>query len=332
MFIGDYKMGYSRLSFPKNTRVLVTGGAGFIGSNICEAILSLGGEVICLDNLSTGRMDNINHLLPNRHFKFIEGDVQNYNTCLEATKNIDYVIHQAAWGSVPRSIEMPLFYELNNVSGTLNIFDASKKNGVKKVVFASSSSVYGDSDILPKKEGHEGNVLSPYALTKKIDEEYARLFYLLYGLPTIGLRYFNVFGKRQNPNGQYAAVIPKFIKDCLNNNPSIINGDGTYSRDFTYVENVVEANIKACLLSDERSYGKSFNIAFGGRVTIKELYDTICSILNCENRAVYGSIRKGDIPHSNADISLAKACFNYSPDYSFYDGIKLAINWYKDNI
>lgn len=316
-------------NFRENDRIVVTGGAGFIGSNICEAILNSGASVICLDNLSNGRMENINHLLVNRKFKFIKGDIQDFELLLEVFKNADYVIHEAAWGSVPRSIKMPQFYETNNVSGTINVFEAALRCGVKKVVYASSSSVYGDSTILPKKEGNEGKVLSPYALTKKIDEEYARLYYKLYGLPTIGLRYFNVFGKRQDPNGQYAAVIPLFVKSCIKGEPVFINGDGSYSRDFTYVENVVEANIKALLLSDEKSYGEAFNIAYGGRVTINELYNTIAKLLNCDIKPIYREIRAGDIPHSNADITKAKKYFNYNPKYSFDDGIRLAIDWYK---
>lgn len=325
-------MSYLELKFEPNTKALVTGGAGFIGSNICEALVNKGVFVVCLDNLSTGKIDNISHLMKNKNFKFVKGDIQDLQTCLDCSKGVDYIIHEAAWGSVPRSVEMPLFYELNNVSGTLNIFESARINGVKKVVYASSSSVYGDSDKLPKKEGFEGSVLSPYALTKKVDEEYGRLFYELYGVKTIGLRYFNVFGKRQDPNGQYAAVIPKFIKACLNNERSYINGDGSYSRDFTYVENVVEANLKAVLLSDERSYGKAFNIAFGGRVTINDLYQTIAKLLGSHLQPIYRSNRVGDIPHSNADISRAKECFCYSPSYSFEDGIKLAIDWYKNNL
>ena len=323
-------MAYSYLSFPKNTTILVTGGAGFIGSNICDALISMNVSVVCLDDFSTGKEENIKHLLNNPRFKLIKGDVKDFNVCLAASQKVDYVIHQAAWGSVPRSIEMPQFYELNNVSGTLNMFEAAKINNVKKVVYASSSSVYGDSTKLPKIEGEEGIPLSPYALTKRIDEEYGRLYYKFYGLPTIGLRYFNVFGKRQNPNGQYAAVIPKFVTACLKGEQSTINGDGSYSRDFTYVENVVEANIKACLLSNEDSFGKAFNIAYGGRVTILDLYNTIAELLNCNLKPIFKNVRPGDVPHSNASIECAKKAFDYNPSYSFTDGIKLAIEWYKN--
>lgn len=325
-------MGYIDVKFPKGTRILVTGGAGFIGSNICDALIGKGVEVTCLDNFSTGKRENIEHLIKNPSFKLIEGDVVSLETCLSASKDVDYIIHEAAWGSVPRSIEMPLFYEKNNVLGTMNIFEAARINGVKKVVYASSSSVYGDSETLPKKEGKEGNVLSPYALTKKVDEEYSRLFYKLYGVKSVGLRYFNVFGRRQDPNGQYAAVIPKFVKACLNNEPSYINGDGSYSRDFTYIDNVIEANLKALLYSDERAYGKAFNIAYGGQVTIKDLYHTISNLLDCKLDPIYRANRPGDIPHSNANINFARDCFNYDPSYSFDEGIKLAIDWYKENL
>lgn len=323
-------MSFKEVVIPERTKVLVTGGAGFIGSNLCDALIEKGAKVVCFDNFSNGKMENIEHLLSNKNFTLIKDDISNFDKLLEVTKGVDYIFHEAAWGSVPRSISMPQFYELNNVSGTVNVFDAAKRNGVKKVIYASSSSVYGDSEVLPKKEGGEGKVLSPYALTKKVDEEYGRLYFKLYGLPTIGLRYFNVFGRRQDPNGQYAAVIPLFVKACINNEPAYINGDGTYSRDFTYVDNVVEANLKAAFCSDERSYGEAFNIAYGGRVTIGDLYKEIAKLLNCKNEPIYREIRKGDIPHSNADITKAKTLFSYNPSYSFFDGIKLAIDWYKN--
>ena len=325
-------MGYQNVVFPKGTKILVTGGAGFIGSNICDALLEKDVDVVCLDNFSTGKKENIEHLLNNPKFKLIQGDITILETCLSASEGVDYIIHQAAWGSVPRSIEMPLFYEKNNVLGTMNIFEAARVNKVKKVVFASSSSVYGDSDVLPKKEGNEGKTLSPYALTKRIDEEYSRLFYKFYGVKSIGLRYFNVFGRRQDPNGQYAAVIPKFVSACLKNEVSYINGDGSYSRDFTYIDNVIEANIKALVNSDERSYGRAFNVAFGGQITIEQLYYSIADLLHCNIKPIHRENRLGDIPHSNADISDAKNCFGYDPSYSFEQGIKIAIDWYKFNL
>lgn len=238
-------MGYKDLKFDENSIFLVTGGAGFIGSNLCEAILDMGYKVRCLDNLSTGKYENIEPLTANPDFTFIKGDIRELDTCLEAAKGVSYVLNQAAWGSVPRSIEMPLLYEEINIRGTLNMMEASRQNGVKKFVYASSSSVYGDHPVLPKKEGAEGKVLSPYALTKKVDEEYGRLYKVLYGLDTYGMRYFNVFGRRQDPEGMYAAVIPKFIKQLMHGEVPTINGDGRQSRDFTYIDNVIEANLKA---------------------------------------------------------------------------------------
>ena len=238
-------MSYQDVKFDKDSVFLVTGGAGFIGSNICEALVNMGYTVRCLDNLSTGKYENIEPLVGKDNFTFIKGDIRELDTCMEATKGVDYVMNQAAWGSVPRSIEMPLLYEEINIRGTLNMMEASRQNGVKKFVYASSSSVYGNTPTLPKKEGQEGKVISPYALTKKVDEEYGRLYKELYGLDTYGLRYFNVFGRRQDPNGMYAAVIPKFIKQLLHGEVPTINGDGKQSRDFTYIDNVIEGNLRA---------------------------------------------------------------------------------------
>lgn len=325
-------MGYKELVFDSDVKFLVTGGAGFIGSNLCEAILNLGYNVRCLDNLSTGKKANIVHLLDNEKFEFVEGDIRDIDICLKVTKDVDYVLHQAAWGSVPRSIEMPILYEEINIKGTLNMLEAARVNKVKKFVYASSSSVYGDDANLPKVEGREGKVLSPYALTKKVNEEYARLYTILYGLDTYGLRYFNVFGKRQDPNGQYAAVIPKFIKQLLNDESPIINGDGTFSRDFTYIENVIEANLKACLASSKYA-GLSFNIAYGDRYTINDVYEVLSEILDKKHiKPIYGPIRKGDVPHSKASIELATKCIEYSPDWNFIKGIKDSIIWYKENL
>lgn len=324
-------MGYKNVKFDKDSTFLVTGGAGFIGSNICEALLNMGYKVRCLDNLSTGKIENIQPFLENDNFKFIKGDIIDFETCMEVCKGVDYVMHEAAWGSVPRSIAMPREYEKINIGGTLNMLEAARQNGVKKFVYASSSSVYGDEPNLPKTEGREGNLLSPYALTKRVDEEYAKLYTKLYGLDTYGLRYFNVFGRRQNPDGAYAAVIPKFIKMLLNGEKPIINGDGKQSRDFTYVENVVEANIKACLAPSEFA-GNVFNVAYGGREYLIDIYNGLCDILNVNITPEFGPDRVGDIKHSNADISKAKEMLNYSPDYSFQDGIKLAIEWYKENL
>ena len=246
-------MGIENIKFPENTKFLVTGGAGFIGSNLTEAILNLGYKVRVLDNFSTGKRENIEAFLNNKNFELLEGDIRDIETCRKACEGVDYVLHQAAWGSVPRSIKMPVLYEEINVKGHLNMMEAARENKVKKFVYASSSSVYGDHPVLPKKEGVEGNILSPYALTKKVNEEFADLYFRLYGLETIGMRYFNVFGRRQDPNGFYAAVIPKFVKQLINNEAPQINGDGETSRDFTYIDNVIEANLKACLAGKEAS-------------------------------------------------------------------------------
>ncbi|MBR6770879.1 MAG: SDR family oxidoreductase [Lachnospiraceae bacterium] len=324
-------MGYQELTFDKDSIFLVTGGAGFIGSNLCEALLEMGYRVRCLDNLSTGKYENIEPFITHEAFTFIEGDIRDLDTCLNTTEGVDYVLNQAAWGSVPRSIEMPLLYEEINIRGTLNMMEASRQNGVKKFVYASSSSVYGDHPQLPKKEGVEGNVLSPYALTKKVDEEYGRLYHQLYGLDTYGLRYFNVFGRRQNPDGAYAAVIPKFIRMLLNGETPTINGDGRQSRDFTYIDNVIEANLKACLASSEAA-GKAFNIGAGGREYLIDVYHDLCRALALQVEPNFGPPRQGDIRDSNADITRARELLGYHPEYDFSRGIALAIDWYKENL
>lgn len=324
-------MGYRNLKFDENSIFLVTGGAGFIGSNLCEAILEMGYKVRCLDNLSTGKQENVDLFIDNPNYEFIKGDITDLDVCMKACKNVDYVLNQAAWGSVPRSIEMPLYYEKVNISGTLNMLEAARQNNVKKFVYASSSSVYGDSVTLPKVEGDEGNLLSPYALTKRVDEEYAKLYKKLYNLDTYGLRYFNVFGKRQTPDGAYAAVIPKFIKQLINNESPTINGDGKQSRDFTYIENVIEANLKACL-ADSNASGQAYNIAYGGREYLIDIYNNLCEALNKKIEPIYGPDRPGDIKHSNASIEKAKKYLGYNPYYSFEDGIKLAIDWYIKNL
>ena len=322
-------MGYQNITFDKDSIFLVTGGAGFIGSNICEALVNMGYNVRCLDNLSTGKYENIEALTENERFTFIKGDIRDLNTCTEAAKGVDYVLNQAAWGSVPRSIEMPLLYEEINIRGTLNMMEASRQNGVKKFVYASSSSVYGDSLALPKKEGQEGKVISPYALTKKVDEEYGRLYKELYGLDTYGLRYFNVFGRRQDPEGMYAAVIPKFIRQLLHGEVPTINGDGRQSRDFTYIDNVIEANLRACKASGEAA-GQAYNIGAGGRLFLIDIYNYLCKAL-CKNvEPNYGPPRKGDVRDSNADIGKARELLGYDPEYDFERGIALAIDWYKE--
>ena len=324
-------MGYQNLNFPEGSTFLVTGGAGFIGSNLCEAILNLGYKVRCLDDLSTGKQENVDAFLENPNYTFIKGDIKDLDTCMKACDGVDYVLNQAAWGSVPRSIEMPLFYCTNNIQGTLNMLEAARHNGVMKFVYASSSSVYGDEPNLPKTEGREGNLLSPYALTKMCDEEWAKQYTKHYGLDTYGLRYFNVFGRRQDPNGAYAAVIPKFIKQLLDGEQPTINGDGRQSRDFTYIENVIEANLKACLAPHEAA-GEAFNIAFGGREYLIDIYYGLTEALNVNIEPKFGPDRAGDIKHSNADINKAKKMFGYDPEWSFERGIKAAIEWYRENL
>lgn len=324
-------MGYENVIFEENSLFLVTGGAGFIGSNLCEAILNKGYRVRCLDNLSTGNRKHIDMFLHHQNYEFMEGDIRDLDTCLKACEGVDFVLHQAAWGSVPRSIEMPLLYEDINIKGMLNMLEAARQNSVKKFVYASSSSVYGDEPTLPKVEGREGKVLSPYALTKKVNEEYARLYSNLYGLDTYGLRYFNVFGRRQNPEGAYAAVIPKFLKQLLNDEAPSINGDGKQSRDFTYIENVIEANLKACQTSGKFA-GNAYNVAFGGQEYLIDVYYMLTGSLKKKIEPIYLPERAGDIKHSNADISKAHKEMDYEPEYSFEQGILEAIEWYKENL
>lgn len=324
-------MSYKNLEFPENSLFLVTGGAGFIGSNLCEAILNMGYRVRCLDDLSTGHQKNVDMFLDNPNYEFILGDIKDLNICKKACEGVDYVLNQAAWGSVPRSIEMPLFYANNNIIGTVNMLEAARLAGVKKFVYASSSSVYGDEPNLPKKEGREGNLLSPYALTKRVDEEFAKMYTKFYQLDTYGMRYFNVFGRRQDPNGAYAAVIPKFIKLLMNDEVPTINGDGKQSRDFTYIDNVIEANLKACLATSEAA-GEAYNIAYGGREYLIDIFYGLADALDKQIEPNFGPDRPGDIKHSNADISKARDLLGYNPEYSFDEGIKLAIDWYKENL
>jgi UDP-N-acetylglucosamine/UDP-N-acetylgalactosamine 4-epimerase len=324
-------MGYEDIRFPEGTKFLVTGSAGFIGSNLVEAILKLGYQVRGLDDFSTGKRENVEEFVNNDNYEFVEGDIRDLNTCMKVCDGVDFVLHQAAWGSVPRSIEMPLLYEEINIKGTLNMMEAARLRGVQKFVYASSSSVYGDEPNLPKKEGREGNLLSPYALTKRVNEEYGKLYTKLYGLDTYGLRYFNVFGRRQDANGAYAAVIPKFIKQLMNNEQPTINGDGRQSRDFTYIENVIEANLKACKANHEAA-GRAYNIAYGGREYLIDIYDDLCKALGKDIRPIFGPERKGDIKHSNADIDDAEKSLRYDPNWSFEKGIVEAIDWYKENL
>jgi UDP-N-acetylglucosamine 4-epimerase len=321
-----------------NQSILITGGAGFIGSNLCEYFLSKGYKVTCLDNFSTGHKYNIETFLQDQNFKFIEGDIRNLDTCKEALSGIDYVLHQAALGSVPRSIKDPITTNEVNVSGFLNILSASKDEGVKRVVYAASSSTYGDSESLPKIEETIGKPLSPYAITKYVNELYAEIFSKTYGIETIGLRYFNVFGRRQDPNGAYAAVIPKFVMQLMNNQSPIINGDGNFSRDFTYIDNVIQMNELAMLSDNPLAVNTVFNTAFGDRTTLNDLVNYLKIYLSEYNsdikniEIIHGPNRAGDIPHSLASIEKAKELLGYNPKYSFQNGLKEAVKWYWENL
>jgi len=319
------------LRFLKGSRFLVTGGAGFIGSNLVERLLELGCAVIVLDNFSTGEEENIKEFMDNENFTLIEGDVRNIEDCRKACSNVDYVLHQAALGSVPRSIEDPISTNASNVCGTLNMMVAARDSKIKRFVYASSSSVYGDAKELPKKEEKIGKPLSPYAISKLAGELYGKNFYELYRLPAIGLRYFNVFGKKQNYNSAYAAVIPRFVEKLIKGERPTIYGDGNQSRDFTYVGNIVEANLAACF-AEEEAFGDIFNVGNEGRVSINELYSKICELLHLDIAPVYAPERRGDVRHSNADISKAKRLLKYKPLYTFNEGLCTSIDWYKNHI
>lgn len=323
-------MGTSKFEFPKGSRFLITGGAGFIGSNLVESILELGYLVTVLDNFSTGKEENLREFMDNNGFSLIRGDIRNIEVCQNACSNTDYVIHQAALASVPHSVEDPLACNDVNICGTLNMMIAARDNKVKRFVYASSSAVYGDEQELPIREGKIGKPLSPYAISKLTGEFYGKNFFDLFGLPAIGLRYFNVYGKKQNPHSEYAAVIPKFIELLLKGKSPTIYGDGTQSRDFTYVDNVVEANLAACLAGRE-ALGEIFNIGNEERISINELYRKLCELLNTDIAPVYGPERSGDVKHSNADISKAKRLLKYKPAYAFDEGLSLCIDWYKNH-
>lgn len=323
---------------------LITGCAGFIGSNLVEVLLKLGQKVVGIDNFSTGyrhNLDDIRHNVSQKEwnsFTFFEGDIVDYAVCEQVTRNVDIILHQAALGSVPRSIDNPINSNLSNVTGFLNLLTTAKNNGIKQFVYASSSSVYGDSIELPKVESKTGNLLSPYAVTKYTNELYAGVFCKCYGMETIGLRYFNVFGKRQDPNGAYAAVIPKWIASLLKNEVVFINGDGETSRDFTYIENVVQANILAGLTENDLAFGEVFNTAAGGRLTLNDLYRSINDHLReniksyNDTEASYRDFRQGDIRHSNADISKIKNILHYKPTHDINSGLHECILWYIDNL
>ena len=320
------------------TAVLITGGAGFIGSNLCEYFLSKEFFVVCLDNFSTGHRHAIKDFIPNENFQLIEGDIRNLEQCREAVTNVEYVLHQAALGSVPRSINDPITSNDVNVSGFLNMLVASRDAKVKRFVYAASSSTYGDSENLPKVEDKIGKPLSPYAITKYVNELYADIFNKTYGLETIGLRYFNVFGRKQDPNGAYAAVIPKFVMQLMEHESPVINGDGNFSRDFTYIDNVIQMNELAMLTQNPAAVNTVYNTAFGDRTTLNDmvfylkeyLSEFDSEISNIE--IIHGPNRAGDIPHSLASIDKAKQLLNYNPQFSFKDGLKEAVKWYWDNL
>lgn len=321
-----------------NSTILVTGGAGFIGSNLCEELLKQDCKVVCLDNFSTGKIENILHLFDNKNFKLTVGDIRRMEDCQKATKGVDYVLHEAALGSVPRSIADPITSNDVNVSGFLNMLVAAREANVKRFIYAASSSTYGDSKSLPKVEDVIGKPLSPYAITKYVNELYADVFSRTYGMECIGLRYFNVFGRRQDPNGAYAAVIPLFVKKLINHESPVINGDGEYSRDFTYIKNVVQMNLLALSVSDKSALDTVYNTAYGERTTLNQLvgylkeylsqYDS--QIANIE--VIYGDNRSGDIPHSLASIEKAESLLGYHPQYSMKQGLKEAVQWYWENL
>jgi UDP-N-acetylglucosamine 4-epimerase len=321
-----------------NKTILVTGGAGFIGSNLCEALLEKGNKVVCLDNFATGKRENLEQLLKDSNFTLIEGDIRKLENCLKATKDVDYVLHQAALGSVPRSIKDPITSNDVNVSGFLNMLIASRDNGVKRFVFAASSSTYGDSESMPKVEDIIGKPLSPYAITKYVNELYADIFSKTYGLETIGLRYFNVFGRKQDPNGAYAAVIPKFVSQLMKGESPVINGDGNYSRDFTYIDNVIQANLLSLVTSNEKAINTVYNVAYGDRNTLNDLMGYLKEYLSefdskiSQVEVIYGPNRAGDIPHSHASLDKAKENLNYNPQFSLQQGLKEAVNWYWKNL
>jgi UDP-N-acetylglucosamine/UDP-N-acetylgalactosamine 4-epimerase len=318
--------------------ILITGGAGFIGSNLCEYFLEKEYTVVCLDNFATGHKHNLNAIINNHNFTLIEGDIRNIDHCNKAVQGVDYVLHQAALGSVPRSLKDPITTNEVNVSGFLNMLVASRDAKVKRFVYAASSSTYGDSESLPKVEEIIGKPLSPYAITKYVNELYAEIFSKTYGLETIGLRYFNVFGRKQDPEGAYAAVIPKFVKQLIHHESPKINGDGNYSRDFTYIDNVIQMNELAMLTQNPEAINTVYNTAFGERNTLNNLVDYLKESLSeydpkiTEILVEYGENRLGDIPHSLASIDKAKKILGYNPQYSLQNGLKEAINWYWNNL
>lgn len=321
-----------------NKNILVTGGAGFIGSNLCEELISLGANVTCLDNFSTGFRENLESIKDHPNFTLIEGDIRNLEDCKKACENQDFVLHEAALGSVPRSINDPITSNDVNVGGFLNMLVAARDSNVKRFVYAASSSTYGDSESLPKAEDVIGKPLSPYAITKFVNELYADVFKRTYDFDTIGLRYFNVFGRKQNPNGAYAAVIPKFVMQFMNHESPVINGGGEYSRDFTYIDNVILMNLLALTSDNAESVNQVYNTAFGERTTLNDLVSNLKEYLSdfdpkiAEVEVIYGDYRKGDVPHSLASIDKAKNLLEYQPKHSMKEGLKEAVKWYWNNL
>ena len=322
----------------KNKKVLVTGGAGFIGSNLCQALLNLDVKVTCLDNFATGHQHNITPFLSNPNFTLITGDIRDLEVCNTACKDQDFVLHQAALGSVPRSIADPITSNAVNVSGFLNMLVAARDAKVKRFIYAASSSTYGDHEALPKVEETIGKPLSPYAITKYVNELYAENFFTTYGLNTIGLRYFNVFGRRQDPNGAYAAVIPLFVKQFINHQSPVINGDGSYSRDYTHIDNVVQMNLLAITTQNKQALNQVYNTAVGDRTTLVQLTDLLKKYLSkydpkiAQVNIVHGPNRKGDIPHSLASVDKAKRLLDYNPTHGIAQGIEEAVDWYWENL
>ncbi|MEJ1222363.1 SDR family oxidoreductase [Sediminicola sp. 1XM1-17] len=331
-------MSIMDINLDPNKSILITGGAGFIGSNLCEALLKNGNVVTCLDNFATGKRENIAHLLPNSKFKLIEGDIRILEDCQKACEGVDFILHQAALGSVPRSINDPITSNAVNVSGFLNMLVAARDAKVKRFVYAASSSTYGDSKGLPKVEDVIGKPLSPYAITKYVNELYAEIFSKTYGLETIGLRYFNVFGRKQDPNGAYAAVIPKFVMQLMNHESPIINGDGSYSRDFTYIDNVVQMNLRAIHTPNKDAINTVYNVAYGERTDLKQLVGLLKEYLSefdpkiAQVEVHYGPNRQGDVPHSLASIDKAKTLLGYDPQFNIETGLKEAVKWYWKNL
>ncbi len=331
-------MDIQSLNLNRQYALLVTGGAGFIGSNLCEVLLENGNSVRCLDNLATGSLRNIERLKKYPKFQFIEGDIRDFETCQKACDGIDFVLHQAALGSVPRSIKDPITTNEVNISGFLNMLVASRDAGVKRFVYAASSSTYGDSTNMPKVEEVIGKPLSPYAITKFVNELYADIFSSAYGLETIGLRYFNVFGRYQDPEGAYAAVIPKFVMQLMAHTSPVINGDGSFSRDFTYIDNVLEANIRALTTANPEAINTVYNVAYGQRTTLNELVHLLKNYLSDYDQKIsdvnitYGPKRNGDIPHSLASIEKARKLLGYDPKFDIKSGLKEAVAWYWENL